>query len=97
MIGPHTGQIIGLQLKADLIFVVFRLTQALAELIQLLRGSKQGLYMMPHLVGNDIGHRKIAWRLKALLQLIIEAEVNIQFAVARTIKRPDRRACCPAG
>ncbi|MNI54892.1 hypothetical protein D3C73_1098120 [compost metagenome] len=97
MIGPDSGEIIALQLEADLIFVVFGLAQALAERIQLLRSAQQSLHMMPDFMGDHVSHGEIAGRLEALLQLIVEAEVNIQLAVARAVERPDGRSGCPAG
>lgn len=81
MMGPYPGIIIGLQLEADLNLVEFSLAEALAFCIQLLGSAQQRLYMMTYLMGNYIRHGEVARRLELLLQLIIEAEIDIQLGI----------------
>lgn len=81
MMGPYPGIIISLQLETDLNLIEFGLAETLALCIQLLGSTQQGLHMMTHLVGNHICHGEVARRLELLLQLIIEAEIDIQIGI----------------
>ena len=50
--------------------------------------------MVADLVGEDVGLGEVALHLEAVLQLVIEAEIDVNFLVVRTIERPHR---CHAG
>jgi hypothetical protein len=49
------------------------------------------LHVMPDLVGDDVRLREVARRAETAPQLVIEAEVDVDLLVQRTVKRPHRR------
>src|SRR4029077_11422901 len=51
---------------------------------------------MADLVGEDVGLREVAGRLKALLKLVEEAQVDIDLLVQGAVERPGRGAGEPA-
>lgn len=53
--------------------------------------------MMTDLVRNDIGLGEFTRRMKALLQIIVKGQVDVDLVIARAVERPHRRLGKPAG
>jgi hypothetical protein len=86
-VAPHSSEAVRLQLKAD------RQRPSLTGM-SLLQGPhvplgpKQVLHMVTVLVGDHVGLRKIsALRMKALLQLAEETQIQVHLLIRRTIER----------
>src|SRR5688572_3315702 len=90
-IGPHAGKAIGLQLDLYGERVAFALAHVGAGLPDLLLDAEHGLHVVPDLVRDDVGLRKVARRAEAARQLVEEAQVDIDLLVGRAIERADRR------
>src|SRR5579871_1866224 len=84
---PDAREIIRLQLESDRAFVGAVSTM---NAVVLLRVAKQPLHVMPDFVGDHISAREFTWRVQLLLQQFEERQVEVNLAVARTIKRPHR-------
>ena len=63
----------------------------LLGLMDLARDSGQVLHMVADLVRDHIGLSELAGRGKAPGELFIEAQVDIDLAIARTVERSHRR------
>ena len=92
---PHAGQAVGLQLHAHLQSVDLTLVAALQclllEGLHLVCHAEQSLHVMADLVGDHVGLREIAGRMKPVLQLSVEVEIDVKLVVERTIERAHRR------
>ena len=95
VIGEDAGKAIGLQLDADL-----RLHCRASALTALPRSPRPDrmmpssvLHVMADLVRDDIGLREIAGRIEAVLQLLVEDEVDINLLVLRDSRRAPWPTC----
>ena len=84
--GPDAGEAVGLQLEAnrELVGVV---GVRLALLADLLLDAELLLDVVAELVGDHVRLREIAGRLEALIELVEEAEVEVDLPVGRTVER----------
>ena len=88
---PDAGKTVGLQFEPHRELIDLSLAAALLlQLANFCGDSEQVLDVMRHLVCDDIGLRKVAWRTKARLQVIEETEVNVSLPITGTIKRAHR-------
>src|SRR5690242_9106778 len=84
VIGEDAGEAIGLQFDAHLQSIRLGLAHALPHRLHLIHDAEQLLHVMADLVGDDIGLREIALYAEAVLQLLVEVEVNINLLVVGT-------------
>ena len=94
---PDAGEAVGLQFDADRHGVRLALAHALAHLVELRQNSGDVLHMVADLVRQHIGLRKVALGAELARQLVIEAQVDIDLLVARTVERPGGGAGKAAG
>jgi hypothetical protein len=87
---PDTGVTVGLQFHAHRQLVRPRRIATL-RLSHLRVGSRERLHMMSDLMREDVGLREVPWCAKALLQLAVEAEVDVDPLVGRAIERTGGR------
>ncbi len=97
MVGKDAGEAVGLQLDADLQGIALLLAHALPRRFHLIHDAEQLLHVMADLMGEDIGLGEVALHLEAVLQLLIEAEVDINFLVVGAIEGTHGRHPRPAG
>ena len=89
-LGPDAGITIGLQLHLHLQRIALRLADAALLLVHLAQRAFQILDMMPYLMRDHIGLRKIARRAEAVAQFGEEIGVEIDLLVVGAVKRPHR-------
>ena len=53
--------------------------------------TPQALDVMPQLMRDDVGLREVARGPEALLQLVVEAEIDVDLLIPRAVERPARR------
>src|SRR5690349_15759038 len=88
---PDAGEAIGLEFLANG-KVVPTARILLGHLLDLIRDAELGLDVMAELVRDDVGHREVAaFRAEARLELVHEAEVEVDLLVGRAIEGPGRR------
>ncbi len=92
----HAGQEVGLELEPDRKLGGIGFAHAALLRVHLVADAQQVLHVVADLVRHHIGLSKFARRFEAVLQLVKEAKVNINFLIGRAIKRADCRACEPA-
>ena len=97
VIGPDAGEAVGLQLHAHLERVGLRLAHALARGLDLIGDAEQLLHVMADLMRDDIGLGHVARRVEAVLQLLVEVEVDIDLLVVRAVERAHLRQPSAAG
>src|SRR5436190_6667633 len=92
---PNTRKAVGLQLHAHLQLVdlalVAALQRPLLEALHLVGNAQQRLDVVADLVGDDVGLREVARRVKALLQLPVEVEIDVNLVVERAVEGPHCR------
>ncbi|MNN69514.1 hypothetical protein D3C81_1853050 [compost metagenome] len=87
LVGPDTGQAIGLQFLAhQQAIVAFHALTALACGLHAGRHPQQGLHVVADFVGNHIGLGKVAGGGKALLHLLEELHVQVHHLIGRAIE-----------
>ena len=84
---PDAGVAVRLKLLAHRQFVAPHLASLLARRGDTIGDAGQRLYVMPHLVGDDVGSREVTRRAEALGELLEERQVEVDLAVARTVER----------
>src|SRR5207237_7023912 len=89
-VAPDAGEAVGLQLEP------YRNRVGGAGILpfkapRLRVDPKQMLNVMPKLVSEDVRFREIAGRAEAPLQLVVEAEIDINLLIERTVERTHRR------
>ena len=67
------------------------LAHALARRLDLIGDAEQLLHVMADLMGDDIGLGEVAGRAEAVLQLLVEVEVDIDLLVVRAVERAHLR------
>src|SRR4029079_19266493 len=97
VIGEDAGEAIGLQFDAHLQSIRLGLAHALPHRLHLIHDAEQLLHVMANLVGDDIGLREIALYAEAVLQLLVEVEVNINLLVVGTVEGTHCRHAGAAG
>src|SRR4051794_14481590 len=87
---PHAGVTVGLQLESDRELVrEIRMLHLHATHTRL--STEQPLHMMAELVGDHVRLREITGRAKAAIQLVEEAQVEIDALVHWTVEGSHRR------
>ena len=97
VIGPDTGEAVGLQLDAHRKLVGIGLPHRPAHLVELGQDADEVLHVMPDLVRDHIGLGEITRGVELPFELVVEGEVDIDLVVARAVERPRRHAGEPAG
>src|SRR6516165_8220120 len=92
---PNSCQAVGLQFHHHRESIA-RLGAALLQLPDLALNPGYFLDVMPHLVREHISLRELSGRAKALLQLIVKTQIDIDLLVGRAIKRACCRLCSAA-
>ncbi len=91
VVGPDTGEAVGLQLLANQqATVAFHARAALACGLYLLRYPEQGLYVMADLVRDDISLGEVAGGGEARSHLIEELKVEVHLPVTWAVERANR-------
>ena len=93
---PDAGVAVGLQLQRDRVLVrVVRV--ALLRGAHLALGAEEGLQVVAELVRRDVRLRELALRAELLLELVEEAELEVDLLVRRAVERADlgRRRAAP--
>src|SRR5262245_49607991 len=85
-IGPDAGETIGLKLHAHLQGIGLCLPHALFERFDLIGDAEKLLHVMADLMRNDVGLRHVSWRAEAVLEVLVEVEVDIDLLVEGAIK-----------
>src|SRR3990170_6903688 len=85
VIGPDAGKTVGLELHAHLERIAFSLVHALAQGLDLIGDAQELLHVMADLMGEDVGLGEVAGGPEAVLQLLVEVEVDIDLLVARAV------------
>src|SRR5262245_34624557 len=95
-IGPDAGEAIGLKLHAHLERVGLRLPHALLERFDLIRDAEKLLHVMTDLMRNHVSLRHVSRRAEAVLEVLVEIEVDIDLLVIGAIERTHLRHTDPA-
>ena len=94
---PHAREAVGLQLHAAPAArwprARRRAQRLLLQRLHLVGDAEQRLHVMADLVRDHVGLREIARRVEALLQLVVEVEVDVDLLV----ERDNRTAPSPTG
>ena len=72
------------------------LARALLRSLDVVHDAEQVLDVVADLVGDDVGLGEIPGRPESILQVVVETEVDVDLAIARTIKRADGGGGKPA-
>ncbi len=87
---PHAGEAIGLELLANG-QVAPSARVLLGHLLDLIGDAELGLDVMAELMRDDVGHREVAaLRAEARLELVHEAEIEVDLLIRRAIEGPGR-------
>src|SRR5262245_55430289 len=86
-IGPDAGEAIGLKFHAHLERIGLCLPHALFERFDLIGDAEKLLHVMTDLMRDNVGLRHVSWRAEAVLEVLIEVEVDIDLFVEGAIKR----------
>ena len=97
MMRPDAREEIGLKLQADRQLVGPRLVGPALHGVDLVTDAQQVLDVMTDLVGDHVSLGEIARGPEFLLQLLKEAQVEVNLLIGRAVKRPDGRAGLAAG
>ena len=87
---PHARIAVGLQLECDRELVLLARVGTAAR-PDLALGAEQRLQVVPGLVGQDVRLRVTALSAELLLQLVEEADVDVDALVRRAVEGPDLR------
>ncbi len=77
---PDAGEAVGLQLDAHAERVRLRLAAAPAQRVDLVHDAELVLHVVADLVGDDVGLGELARRAEALLEHLVEAQVDVDLA-----------------
>jgi hypothetical protein len=91
VVAPDAREAVGLQLHAHRQLVGLGLARALLRGAHLLVDAEQVLHVMADLVRDHVGLREVARRAEAPLELVVEAQVDVDPLVGRTVERTDGR------
>src|SRR5574343_1132685 len=97
VVGPHTGETVGLQFQTHGQAVVFGLADAAAHLVHLGADAQQVLHVVAQLVGDHVGLGEVARRAEAALEGFVEAQIDVHLLVGRAVERPHGRLARAAG
>src|SRR5207302_1317937 len=75
--GPKASKAIGLEFEANRECIRLGFAAALLCGSNLLGDAHKGLYMVTDLVCNYVGLGEFAWRAEAILEVLVESEVNV--------------------
>src|SRR4030095_541800 len=87
VMGPDTGEAVGLQFHFDAHGVVLALAGLAAQALHLAGDAQLVLHVVAHLVGNDVGVGNVAGGAQPLLQGVVEVQVDVDLLVGRAIER----------
>ena len=90
MVGPYTGEEVGLELQTYADAVALLLAHTAHLLMGVVEYSQQILHMVSHLVCNDVGIGKVAIGTQLSLHLCEEGEVDVYALVGRAVEGPRR-------
>ena len=73
-----------------------RLAAAAAQRVDLVHDAELVLHVVADLVGDDVGLGELAGCAQALLEHLVEAQVDVDLLVVRAVERPHRRLALAA-
>src|SRR5919198_3610317 len=85
--GPKTSKAIGLKFEANRECIRLGFAAALLCGSNLLGDAHKVLYVVADLVCNYVGLGEFAWRTEAILEVLVESEVNVDLLIQRAIER----------
>ena len=94
-VGPDAGEAVGLELEAHG-ELIGNVGAALLQLVHPVGRTEEILHVVPDFVGEHVRLRKVAAGSEALLQLVVEAKIDVGFPVERTIEGAAGRLGRPA-
>ena len=87
IVRPHAGIAVGLQFEPHGKLVGLLLIHVLLGVVNLLDGAEQGLHVVADFMRQHIGKSRIAAGAQLVGHGVVEGKVDIEFLVARTVKR----------
>ncbi len=97
VVGPDSGQEVGLKLEPHREVVGLGAARLLHEPLHLLTDAEQVLDMMAHLVREDVGLSEVPGGSEPPAEHVVEAQVDVHLLVERAVEGADRRARESAG
>jgi hypothetical protein len=96
MEGPEARQDVGLQFQTNRQLVILGLAQARPQGVNFVGDPQQFLHMTAGVMSDDISLGKFPRRVKTVLELVEEREVEIMLMVLRTVEGSDGSVGQPA-